>query len=868
MFRIVGQAVSRAWPLMLIGWALLFLAVWQFAPDFSDVTEDGEFVFLPEDSPSRVAEDLYRRAFPSSVEETEDSDTTVQQNPLGSTVVIVIRRVDQRGGLTEADKEWVENELVPELEKIAQSTGRGYETPDKEILTPSEGAEESLVKVIWSLGDRKIGPLLTSPDNHATLVALELKTEFLDRSNALFIRQVEELVSDVTDRTEKPAEAPVGIDIAISGSATVGRDMLANEEASASNTERYTVILVIILLLAIYRAPLLALIPLVTVGLAVEVTIHVLRILAGWGVIGLFNGIEVYVTVVTYGAGVDYCLFLIARYKEELDGGRRISDAIALAIQQVGIALATSAGTSICGIGMMGFAEFRKFQQAGVGISIGLFVVLIAALTFTPALLVMCGRWAFWPDTRQETIKPDADLTPRFSLFSLLQEQQWLERAWEGVANVISAKPGRIFLAAVAVMVPFAVIALKYHTYLSYGLLTDLPQDDPSVQGAKAVQRHFAAGIAGPTTILLHHPELNVPEGVAGAPEGEQFAGALTEELISRMDELKLVDLRSQHDPLGITEIARDYQQSLQRRRLNAVALRNMARKTYVSQDGDLAGAVVRLDLIFNVDPFDRDSIAHLDRIEAAIREALPAAYAALFEYRNSDVDATDDVPSSAAVEDAQRFAEETTIASIGSTASIRDLKAVTDSDQVRIYVLVVVSVYLVLISLLRKPAICGYLIVSVVFSYLVTLGFTFTVFYLLDPTGFAGLDWKVPIFLFTILIAMGEDYNILLMARVDEEQRTHGSVRGVLVALARTGSIISSCGIIMAGTFSSLATGTLMGMTQLGFALASGVLLDTFVVRPILVPAYLVMLHSGRFGKLGKSLGARVEEGPPADEA
>jgi RND superfamily putative drug exporter len=146
-----------------------------------------------------------------------------------------------------------------------------------------------------------------------------------------------------------------------------------------------------------------------------------------------------------------------------------------------------------------------------------------------------------------------------------------------------------------------------------------------------------------------------------------------------------------------------------------------------------------------------------------------------------------------------------------------------------------------------------------VLFSYLATLGVTYLVYWWYDGAAFAGLDWKVPMFLFTILIAVGEDYNIFLMSRIEEEQVVHGPVEGVIQALSKTGRIISSCGIIMAGTFASLAAGTLKGMSQLGFALAFGVLLDTFVVRPVLVPAYLVLLHSGRLGPLGRWLGAKT---------
>jgi RND superfamily putative drug exporter len=161
-------------------------------------------------------------------------------------------------------------------------------------------------------------------------------------------------------------------------------------------------------------------------------------------------------------------------------------------------------------------------------------------------------------------------------------------------------------------------------------------------------------------------------------------------------------------------------------------------------------------------------------------------------------------------------------------------------------------------VILLRNVAHSLYLILTVLLSYFTTLGLTFAVFRIWEGEAFQGLNWTVPMFLFTVLVAVGADYNIFLVTRIEEEQQRHGPVRGIQVALVRTGRIISSCGVIMAGTFASLVIGgTLTGMVQLGTALCCGVLLDTFVVRPVLVPAYLLLLQSGRFGRWGKYLGS-----------
>ncbi len=213
-----------------------------------------------------------------------------------------------------------------------------------------------------------------------------------------------------------------------------------------------------------------------------------------------------------------------------------------------------------------------------------------------------------------------------------------------------------------------------------------------------------------------------------------------------------------------------------------------------------------------------------------------------------------------------------------GSTSAVNDLKNVTTSDQRRMYILVTLGVYAILVALLRRPGICLYLILTVVLGYLASLGVTELVFRALHhgTEPWQGLDWTVGFFLFVILVAVGEDYNILLMARVIEEEKKHGITEGTRLAVAHTGGIISSCGLIMAGTFGSMLTGTLTSLRELGFALGLGILLDTFLVRPVLVPAFVVVMDrfqaARQANRLDRKLTPAAENPdvklPPRDEA
>jgi RND superfamily putative drug exporter len=831
MFRFLGQVVRKTWALLLAAWALVLVGTWWAAPPWGDYAQDQESAFLPADAPSRRAWEEYARAFPDEL--------------AASNIALVIRRTGDDPASLKTTIKFIEDVVEPELGRIVKEEG-GLASEIKDSNDdpfaeerPQASAPRSIVARIRTPSSPGTGALLVSPDARALLVVLELTTEFTTHKNWPTIEKIEHAV----DRLRAEGKIPSGIEVAVTGSAVIGRDHSQAELDSVRATGLLTVVLVAGLLIFIYRAPLLALIPLLTVFLAVQIALYLLALLAEAGYTTIFDGLQIYITILAYGAGVDYCLFLTARYKEELDRGARPADAVASAVGGVGSALVASAATVMFGIAMMMFAEFGKFREAGFAIPLSLLLVLAATLTFSPALLLLAGRWAFWPQRIREATPEEArdtvsdlGLTPERRVTRMwktwFSQGGVIERLWANVGALLLRRAGTVWLATVAIMAPFAIAALFLYGQLSYDIIGDLPAAASSNAGTQMLREHFPEGIVGPVTVLLIDPGADFR-----TDRDRAVVEHLTDKLHKQQQELGLADIRSLTAPLGITASATQDFSGIKTSKEERQEITRREAPVHYTTDMDKGRAKIgtRLELVLERSPFARQSVADLDRLEQAVRDNLP--------------------------DDMRRRSQ---IHMIGTTASVRDLSVVMHGDRSRIELLVLASVFVILVLLLRRFVISLYLLLSVLFSFYTTLGVTFLVFWLVDPAGFSGIDWKVAIFLFTILIAVGEDYNIFLMTRVDEEQRRHGPVRGITEALDKTGPIITSCGLIMAGTFLTLLlAGSLTEMKQLGFALAFGVLLDTFVVRPILVPAFLILLRTGRL-RLG---GGRKKELVPQEE-
>lgn len=768
----ISNLINRHWLWIILSWIVLTLVLRSIAPSWDSIAKDGDLDYLPKYVTSLQGKELLEDAFPNERSHSQ--------------VVITL----SRGGA----------QLTPDDRRFGK------------IISERLSQLEDLPLVdIWDESTQVVGDMLLAKEERAVMVIAQLTNGLMDVDNARILGLVESMVQELEE------EAPEGVNMTMTGSAIIGGDLRASIEESLSNTETTTVILVLLCLISIYRAPLLVLIPLATIAVSMSVSYDTVALLADnfgpddyeWSDFKIFTTTKIFVVVILFGAGTDYCLFLIARYKEELAAGVERNKAPGQALANVGDALAGSAFTTILGLSTMAFSQYGKFQNSGPIIAVCLFIAMMACVTFAPALLRALGPAIFWPFDKkiiQDEIKHEAEIAEGGGV-------------WGWISDLVMKRPVTILILTTWISVPFIIIGANVE--VTHDFMADLDPTSTSVVGAETVREFYEQGTIAPMKIVAYLAKDSAldEEGNPidlGNSDG-RFLIAYLHKILYDLE--PVADVRSFYLPTGGDPANRKFVSGGGIEAM-AAASSPISIETFVSQSGEYKGRVTQLSLILNKDPFSR-----------AARDDMPGIHQALKDYAAREIENDEPNPWHNAQFEL-----------VGVTPGMRDLEVVTNSDRTRIQLLTVSAVYLVLIFILRRPVASAYLIVTVLLSYWVTLGGTNLFFEWCYGDTFRGLDWKVPIFLFVILIAVGQDYNIYLATRVFEEQKLLGLRAGLRRAIVQTGGIITSCGVIMAGTFISMATGTLRSMIELGFALALGVILDTFFVRTIVVPCFFAI--------------------------
>ncbi len=645
---------------------------------------------------------------PGSAEATKALEAQKKLTGSEEAPIVIVYRRD--GGLTPADRQRIKLE-VEELNSSVDGTSEPFRV--------AQQSEDGTAVIVTS-----------------SITATGEGDDLLDPVN-----QAREAVSGSFD----------GLEVALTGPAGYAADSIEVFESINGTLFAAAFGLVFVLLILIYRSPFLLWLPLLAVGFA-EIAARA----AGFGLTEMgvtVNGQSSSIlSVLVLGAGTDYALLLVARYREELRHRENRTESMQVALRSAGPAILASGFTVIAALLCLSLAELNSTASMGPIAAMGIFMAMLSMLTLLPAMLVISPRFVFWPRVpRVGTGGVDAEHGP-----------------WRRLGDRISRRPRTVWIAALVVLGVMCLGLFNYDTGLTSS--NGFRDDVEAVAGEDLLAQSFPAGANAPTEIVVSDP------GKARA--------------VSR----------------AVGEV-------------DGVAY---TRTVVKGPDGVLLNAVLEPE------PYSTEAFDLIPGIRDAAHEA---------------------------------GGEGTLVG--GGTAVEFDIREANTRDSRVIVPIVLIVVFLILIALLRSLMAPLLLIGTVVVSFFAALGVGFLASDLLF--GFPGVDPSIPLYAFVFLVALGIDYNIFLMARVREETEQFGTREGMLRGLAVTGGVITSAGIVLAGTFSVLAVLPLVFLTQLGFIVAFGVLLDTFLVRSVLVPALTLDIGSRVWwpsALAGKADVARAETG------
>lgn len=796
---------------VLVAWVLLVVLAagpLDLMSKFSDAEDNESSSFLPGDAESTKALEVAER---------------LQGGELAPAVIVYHRD----GRLTTEDRRTIAADRA-ELNGLRE--GRGLTADERK----PDGDAPSTAEILRAQ-TAPFGPPVVSPNGTTAILTAQI------RGNG----ETETLLDPVDawrDRVSTPKDQADGLRVQIGGPAGSSADAVKVFGSINGTLLGAALALVVTLLILIYRSPVFWLVP-----IAAVVGAEVASRSAGYGLSELaatVNGQSSSIlSVLVIGAGTDYALLLVSRYREELHAFDDRLEALRHALRSSGPAIVASGATVVAALLTLTLAKVNATAGLGPIGAMGVFVAVVAMLTLLPALLAVCGRRIFWPFVPRTAAHPVTELR-------LSDRGRRLSTASRGRVAAVAIGVG-ILVPLLAMAVVGGVVGAGLGA-LGLGGFAALLGLVAAVVTVVLVVRALAPHVHNPVEVRLADRAAKTTETGAWNGLGERIARGPRRIWIGATVVLLVCCL-------GLTQLNTNLTQNDAYR--NEVESQTAAK---LLAKGFPAGG----DAPTNVIVPDASKVAAVTAAAKrvpGVADVRPAAgddgrpvvgdggTLLSLELRENpySVAAQERIP---AVRRAVQAAGGPDVLVGGQTAISYDQKDAASRDTLVIVPVALAVVLLILMVLLRALVAPLLLILTVVLSFAAALGVSVLVWE--HIFGFSGTDPSIPLYAFVFLVALGIDYNIFLMARVREESAHRGTRAGMIRGLGATGGVITSAGIVLAGTFAVLGILPLVFLTEIGFAVAFGVLLDTFVVRSVLVPA--LTLDVGRHVWWPSALGRR----------
>lgn len=717
-FRKLVQYTSsqKGAKMTILAWILAVVLFSLLAPSAKEYEVNSKEGSIKGDKPSEVAQQILKEQFPSTD---------------GLPALLVFHR---DGKISEED--------IRKINELSEWLGSDEKPEQIMSALPFHSLPPNVQKQMYS-------------ENESTLlINLSLEPDLESSETLAVMNEIKEKANKIDMN---------GMQFEITGPAGISADTVSLFKSADIVLMLATVALIFILLIIIYRSPILAITPLIIAGIVYGVVDRILGLAGKNGWFTIDSSAVSIMLILLFAVLTDYSLFVFSRYREELKKQESKYVSMNEAIFHVSEPIVFSGGTVLLAMLTLFVTIFEPYNHFAPVFSVAVVIILIAGLTLIPSIFAIMGRKAFWP------------FVPKVE-----EAQITTHGIWSAISKQVMKKPallGGILLIVLLIGV-FNFTSIQY----SFNLLKSFPEDMPSRQGFELLEENYPAGQLAPMTVLIK--------------SDKEFP--INAELFEKVNHLVSI-LSDESNVASVTPIIQD----------EMLNIPESLPRNYLAE----SNKAIRLQFVLDSNPYEKEALDTIQKLRDSEASLLKAS-----GFSTADVKL--------------HFA--------GQTAQQLDVNHMNQRDMIVLFSLVTVFLTIILGFQTKSVMMPILMMATILLSFFSTMGFGWWIFKHL--MGFDAISYRLPVYAFVFMVALGIDYNIMLVSRIKEEATKLPWREAVGKGVAVTGGVISSAGLILAATFAVLMTQPLQELFLFGFTMAFGILLDTFLIRGIFLPSILVL--------------------------